>query len=111
MVKSPGGQRESERGIVPVTGMHDKAPVGKGSHFDRASEEGKRQGMAGSARSNSPGRSMSVSMINSPSGGTTDTNQTGRSPANAQDYSDIRNPSIALTRESAGPVGISRASA
>jgi RNA-directed DNA polymerase len=55
MVKSPGGQRESEGVIVPVTGVHDNALVGKGPHFDRASDEGKRKGMAGSARSNSPG--------------------------------------------------------
>ena len=34
----------------------------------------------------------SVSMIISPSAGTTDTNQTGKSPANAQDYADNRNP-------------------
>ena len=55
MVKSPGGQRESERGVVPVTGVQHNAPVGKGPHFDRASGEGKRKGMAGTARSNSPG--------------------------------------------------------
>ena len=38
-----------------MTGVHDNALVGKGPHFDRASEEGKRQGMAGVSRSNSPG--------------------------------------------------------
>jgi RNA-directed DNA polymerase len=57
MVKAPGGQRESERGIVPVTGVQHNAPVGKGPHFDHAFGEGKRKGMAGSARSNSPGGS------------------------------------------------------
>ena len=55
MVKSPGGQRESEGAVVPVTGVQRNAPVGKGGHFDQAFEEGKRQGMAGVARSNYPG--------------------------------------------------------
>ena len=55
MVKSPGGQRESGGVIVPVTGVHDNALAGKGPYFDRASDEGKRKGMAGSARSSSPG--------------------------------------------------------
>jgi RNA-directed DNA polymerase len=55
MVKSPGGQRESEGAVVPLIGVHDNAPGGKGPHFDHASEEGKRKGMTGTARSNSPG--------------------------------------------------------
>jgi RNA-directed DNA polymerase len=55
MVKAGGGQRESERGVVPVTGVQHNALVGKGPHFDHASGEGKHQGMAGTARSNSPG--------------------------------------------------------
>jgi len=58
MVKSPGGQRESERVVVPVTGVQHNAPVGKGPCFDHASGEGKRQGMTGAARSNHPGRSQ-----------------------------------------------------
>src|ERR1700722_19039073 len=57
MVKSPGGQRESEGAVVPLIGVQQNAPGGKGPYFDRASGEGKRQGMAGAARSNSPGRS------------------------------------------------------
>ena len=57
MVKSPGGQRESEGAVVPVIGVQHNAPGGKGPHFDRASDEGKRKGMAGAARSNYPGRS------------------------------------------------------
>src|SRR3984957_6998959 len=56
MVKSPGGQRESEGAVVPLIGVQQNAPGGKGPYFDRASGEGKRQGMAGVARSNSPGR-------------------------------------------------------
>jgi RNA-directed DNA polymerase len=57
MVKSPGGQRESEGAVVPVIGVQHNAPGGKGPHFDHACDEGKRQGMAGTARSNHPGRS------------------------------------------------------
>jgi RNA-directed DNA polymerase len=55
MVKSPGGQRESEGVVVPLIGVQHNAPGGKGPHFDRASGEGKRQGMTGGSRSNSPG--------------------------------------------------------
>ncbi len=58
MVKAPGGQRESEGAVVPLIGVDDNAPGGKGPHFDHAFEEGKPQGMTGSARSNSPGRSQ-----------------------------------------------------
>ena len=55
MVKAGGGQRESEGAVVPLIGVQHNAPGGKGPHFDRASGEGKRQGMAGTARSNFPG--------------------------------------------------------
>ncbi len=55
MVKSGGGQRESERGVVPVIGVQQNAPGGKGPHFDHAWDEGKREGMAGTARPNHPG--------------------------------------------------------
>jgi RNA-directed DNA polymerase len=40
-----------------VIGVQQNAPGGKGPHFDHACNEGKRQGMAGTARSNDPGRS------------------------------------------------------
>ena len=53
MVKSPGGQRESEGAVVLVSGVQHNAPGGKGPHFDHAVGGGKRQGMAGTARSNS----------------------------------------------------------
>src|SRR3954452_14517270 len=56
MVKSLGGQRESEGVVVPLIGVRD-TPGGKGPCFDRAREVGKREGMAGCVRSNSPGRS------------------------------------------------------
>jgi RNA-directed DNA polymerase len=55
MVKAPGGQRESEGAVVPAIGVQHNAPGGKGPHFDHACEEGKRKGMAGASRSNSPG--------------------------------------------------------
>jgi RNA-directed DNA polymerase len=60
MVKSPGGQRESEGVVVPVIGVQHNAPGGKGPHFDHAGGEGKREGMAGSARSSNPGGPGSV---------------------------------------------------
>src|ERR1700684_4124859 len=52
MVKSLGGQRESDGVVVPLIGVQHNAPGGKGPHFDRASGEGKHQGMAGESRSN-----------------------------------------------------------
>jgi RNA-directed DNA polymerase len=55
MVKAGGGQRESEGAVVPVIGVQHNAPGGKGPHFDHACGEGKREGMAGTARSNDPG--------------------------------------------------------
>jgi RNA-directed DNA polymerase len=55
MVKSSGGQRESEGVVVPVIGVQQNAPGGKGPHFDHAGGEGKHEGMAGTARSNYPG--------------------------------------------------------
>ena len=55
MVKSGGGQRESEGVVVPVIGVQHNAPGGKGPHFDHAGGEGKREGMAGTARSDHPG--------------------------------------------------------
>jgi RNA-directed DNA polymerase len=54
MVKSSGGQRESEGVVVPLIGVQQNAPGGKGPHFDHAGGEGKRQGMTGTARSNNP---------------------------------------------------------
>jgi len=56
MVKASGGQRESEGVVVPLIGVRQNAPGGKGPHFGHACGEGKREGMAGTARSNDPGR-------------------------------------------------------
>jgi RNA-directed DNA polymerase len=60
MVKSSGGQRESEGVVVPLIGVQHNAPGGKGPHFDHAGGEGKRQGMTGTARSNNPDGSSPV---------------------------------------------------
>jgi len=54
MVKSEGGQRESDGVVVPVIGVRDM-PGGKDPDFDHARGEGKRQGMTGVTRSNHPG--------------------------------------------------------
>ena len=56
MVKALGAQRESDGVVVPVIGVRD-TPGGKGPGFDHAREVGKCEGMTGSARSNSPGKS------------------------------------------------------
>jgi RNA-directed DNA polymerase len=55
MVKSSGGQRESDGVVVPLIGVQHNAPGGKGPTFDHAHEAGKREGMTGFTRSNSPG--------------------------------------------------------
>lgn len=55
MVKSEGGQRESDGVVVPVIGVRDM-PGGKGPDFDRAWGVGKRQGMTEVTRSNNPGK-------------------------------------------------------
>lgn len=60
MVKSLGGQRESEGVVVPGIGVQHNAPGGKGPHFDHACGAGKRQGMTGVSRSNYPDRSSPV---------------------------------------------------
>ena len=56
MVKSFGGQRESDGVVVPLIGVHHNAPGGKGPDFDHARKAGKCEGMTGSAGSNSPGK-------------------------------------------------------
>lgn len=66
MVKSGGGQRESEGVIVPVRGVQHNAHLGKDPRFERAGEEGKRQGMTGTARSNNPGRHQPVDLNRHP---------------------------------------------
>jgi RNA-directed DNA polymerase len=69
MVKSSGGQRESEGAVVPVIGVQHNAPGGKGPHFDHARGEGKREGMAGTARSNYPGGGSPAVLEGEPSFG------------------------------------------
>ncbi len=53
MVKSEGGQRESD-GVVVPRAVRVEAVSGKGPDFGHASGGGKRKGMAGTARSNYP---------------------------------------------------------
>jgi RNA-directed DNA polymerase len=55
MVKSAGVQRESDGVVVPVIGVQQNAPGGKGPDFGRVDRAGKREGMAGVDRSNHPG--------------------------------------------------------
>lgn len=45
---------------TPLIGVQQNAPGGKGSYFDHAGGVGKHEGMAGSARSNHPGRPQLV---------------------------------------------------
>ena len=56
MVKPGGGQRKSDGVIVPLRGARERAVAGKGPDFGHAEGAGTRKGMAGAARSNSPGR-------------------------------------------------------
>ena len=63
MVKPSGGQRESEGAVVPLIGVDENAPGGKGPHFGHACGGGKRKGMAGTARSNSPDRRPPVDNV------------------------------------------------
>jgi len=65
MVKSSGGQRESEGAVVPLIGVQHNALGGKGPYFDHAGNEVTRQGMTGSARSNYPGRSSPAVLVGS----------------------------------------------
>jgi RNA-directed DNA polymerase len=60
MVKSFGGQWESEGVVVPLIGVRHNASGGKGPCFDHAGEVGKCEGMAGFARSNYLGKPLFV---------------------------------------------------
>ncbi len=55
MVKSSGGQRESEGAVVVRIGVQNNAPGAKGPHFGRGRNRGKRKGMAGMTGPNNPG--------------------------------------------------------
>ncbi len=55
MVKSSGGQRESEGAVVPLIGVQHNALGGKDPHFDHVRGAGKREGMAGERPANYPG--------------------------------------------------------
>ena len=56
MVKSAGVQRESDGVVVPVIGVQQNAPGGKGPDFGRAGRVGKREGMAGFPGPTTPAR-------------------------------------------------------
>jgi RNA-directed DNA polymerase len=60
MVKSAGAQRESDGVVVPVIGVQQNAPGGKGPDFGHADRVGKCEGMAGSAWPNHPDRPQPV---------------------------------------------------
>jgi RNA-directed DNA polymerase len=66
MVKSLGGQRESDGVVVPLIGVQQNAPGGKGPNFDHASEVGKCKGMTEVTRSNHPGRPSPVVAVEEP---------------------------------------------
>jgi len=69
MVKSVGGQRESDGVVVPLIGARQNAPGGTGPDFGHASGAGKHQGMAGTARNNIPGTPQRVVAVDgAPSG-------------------------------------------
>jgi RNA-directed DNA polymerase len=61
VVKSAGAQRESDGAVVPGGGGQSLA--GKGPGFGHASGAGTRQGMAGAARPNYPGRPVPVVLL------------------------------------------------
>jgi RNA-directed DNA polymerase len=67
MVKSFGGQRESEGAVVPLIGVQHNAPGGKDPHFDHVRGKGKREGMTGIPRSNHPGGHQPVVVDGRPS--------------------------------------------
>lgn len=60
MVKSGGGQRESEGAVVVRIGVQQNASGAKGPRFGRGRKRGKRKGMAGLTGSNFPGGCMPV---------------------------------------------------
>ena len=55
MVKSSGGQRESEGAIVVGIGVQKNAPGAKGPHFGRACKRGTRRGLGGKTVPTYPG--------------------------------------------------------
>jgi RNA-directed DNA polymerase len=66
MVKALGAQRESDGVVVPLIGVQHNALGGKDPNFDHACEAGKREGMTGLARSNSPGGPRPVVAVEEP---------------------------------------------
>jgi hypothetical protein len=60
VVKSSGGQRESEGAVVVRIGVQNNASGAKGPHFGRARDRGTRKGMDGLTVPNLPGGRMPV---------------------------------------------------
>ena len=63
MVKSSGGQRESEGAVVVKIGVQNNAPGTKGPHFGRACHRGTRMGMDGLTVPNLPGGRLPVAAV------------------------------------------------
>ena len=63
VVKSSGGQRESEGAIVVRIGVQNNASGAKGPHFGRARNRGTRMGMDGKTVPNLPGGSTPVAAV------------------------------------------------
>jgi hypothetical protein len=63
MVKSSGGQRESEGAVVVRIGVQKNAPGAKGPHFGRGRERGTRKGMDGMTVPNFPGGRRPVAAV------------------------------------------------
>ena len=63
VVKSSGGQWESEGVVVVRIGVQNNASGAKGPHFGRGRNRGRRKGLAGLSGPNLPGRRMSVAVV------------------------------------------------
>jgi len=63
MVKSDGAQRKSDGVVVPPIVVQHNTAGGKGPDFGHVDREGKREGMAGTARPNFPGRREPVDKV------------------------------------------------
>ena len=63
MVKSGGGQRESEGVVVVRIGVQKNAPGAKGPHLGRGRNRGTRKGMARLTGPNIPGGRLPVAVV------------------------------------------------
>jgi hypothetical protein len=65
VVKSSGGQRESEGAVVVGIGVQNNASGAKGPHFGRGRNRGTRRGMAGLTGPSIPGGRLPVVVVSS----------------------------------------------